>query len=253
MVSATTGYLVRASTLYAITLPSYTETLVKVLTTNAPLSYVLLDGNLYYSNGRDSGRLTAGTWYPLGLPTPAVPGLAVTTGGKSCPRLVPSGSELPEQRHWRGGRHQRVVKHPALGSRVYRCHAARGDPWRNARQRLCVWPKRRGAVPSRVPHSGYSDVHRYCGSTGAGDAGPVRGTPATRHAVRAQRCAVQLLRQKRVRWACHTGRATAWRWKASSRSRHRSAWRYLGRQGCMSQRTRRTGFPARWTPWKGHQ
>ncbi len=81
MVSATAGYLVRASTLYAITLPSYTETLVKVLTTDAPLSYVLLDGELYYSNGTDGGRLTAGTWYPLGLPTPSAPGLAVTAGG----------------------------------------------------------------------------------------------------------------------------------------------------------------------------
>ena len=85
MISATTGVLVRGGSLYAITLPTYTETLVKALTTNAPLSYVDLDGALYYSNGTDSGRINAGVWYPLGLPTPGAPAVSTTTGGSLDP------------------------------------------------------------------------------------------------------------------------------------------------------------------------
>lgn len=85
MISATTGILVRAGSLYSITLPTYTETLVKVLTTNAPLSYAELGGALYYSNGTDSGRISVGVWYPLGLPTPGAPAVATTTGGSLDP------------------------------------------------------------------------------------------------------------------------------------------------------------------------
>ena len=85
MTSETTGYLVIASALYAITLPTYTQTLVKVLTTNAPMSYVEAGADLYYSNGTDSGRLTGGNWFPLGLPTPAGPAIASNIGGDLLP------------------------------------------------------------------------------------------------------------------------------------------------------------------------
>ena len=80
MTSATAGYLVRASVLYAITLPSYTQTLVKALSSNAQLSWQAIGDDLYYSNGTDAGRLTAGAWYPLGLPTPEHPTLTVISG-----------------------------------------------------------------------------------------------------------------------------------------------------------------------------
>ena len=80
MVSATAGYLVRAAALYAITLPTYTQTLVKTLTSNAPMSWQEIGDDLYYSNGADSGRISAGAGYPLGLPTPAVPTLTVIGG-----------------------------------------------------------------------------------------------------------------------------------------------------------------------------
>ena len=74
MVSATAGYLVRAATLYAITVsPSYSETLAKALSSNAVMHYQLYDGTLYYSNGVDSGKLVSGTWYPWGMATPAAP------------------------------------------------------------------------------------------------------------------------------------------------------------------------------------
>lgn len=76
----TAGYLVRASVLYAITLPGYSETLVKILTSNARMSYAALGDSLYYSNGTDSGRITAGVAYPLGLPTPSAPAVAVIGG-----------------------------------------------------------------------------------------------------------------------------------------------------------------------------
>lgn len=68
------NFLVRASSLYAITLPSYTETLVKLLASNGPMSYCKFNGDTYYSNGTDSGRIAAnGTWYPWALPTPSAP------------------------------------------------------------------------------------------------------------------------------------------------------------------------------------
>jgi hypothetical protein len=81
MVSDTEGYLVRASALYRITLPSYTETLVKVLTSNAGMSYVDFAGALYFSNGTDSGRVEGVSAFPIGLPTPAAPAATAVTGG----------------------------------------------------------------------------------------------------------------------------------------------------------------------------
>lgn len=79
--SATTGYLVRASTLYSfVTTPTYAETLVKILTVDTAVHYAKHNGVLYYSNGTDSGKIAAGTWYPWGLPTPSSPAVAATTG-----------------------------------------------------------------------------------------------------------------------------------------------------------------------------
>lgn len=80
MVSDTAGYVVRSGTLYSITLPTYTETLVKVLTNDNPVSWCEFNGELFYSNGTDSGRITSGVWYPLGLPTPAIPSVASIAG-----------------------------------------------------------------------------------------------------------------------------------------------------------------------------
>ena len=73
MMSDTDGYVVRSGVMYAITLPAYTETLFKVLSTDAPVSYRRIGDDLFYSNGTDSGRVTGGLWYPLGLPTPDAP------------------------------------------------------------------------------------------------------------------------------------------------------------------------------------
>ncbi len=77
--SVSGGFLVRGSVLYSITLPSYSETLLKVLTSDARMNFVRIGVDWYYSNGTDSGRISAGVWYPLGLPTPAKP----TVGGSS--------------------------------------------------------------------------------------------------------------------------------------------------------------------------
>lgn len=80
MTSATAGFLVRASALYAVTLPTYTETLLKVLTSDAAMSYTQLGDSWYFSNGTDRGRVTAGVAYPMGLPTPDAPALAAIGG-----------------------------------------------------------------------------------------------------------------------------------------------------------------------------
>lgn len=73
-------YLVRASVLYRVTLPAYTETLVKILSSNATMNYVEQDGSIYFSNGTDSGLIYGGNVYPWGLATPAQPSVAAIAG-----------------------------------------------------------------------------------------------------------------------------------------------------------------------------
>lgn len=73
LTSDTAGYLVRDSVLFAITLPTYAESFAKTLTTNAPVSWLPVGDDLYFSNGTDSGRITQGLFFPLGLPTPDAP------------------------------------------------------------------------------------------------------------------------------------------------------------------------------------
>ena len=80
MVSATAGYLVRDSVLYAITLPTYSETLVKILASDARLSWVETMGGLYASNGTDIGRVSGSTW-TAALPTPGKPASPTQIGG----------------------------------------------------------------------------------------------------------------------------------------------------------------------------
>ena len=74
------AYLVRGGALYAITLPTYSETLVKVLSNDNPVSWVEVNSDLYYSNGTDAGRLSAGTHYPMAMPTPSAPTCTVISG-----------------------------------------------------------------------------------------------------------------------------------------------------------------------------
>jgi len=73
-------FLVRDSVLYRITLPAYSETLLKLLTSDAPVSYVEYAGSVYYSNGTDSGRIDSGVWYPMALPTPSAPTVSAISG-----------------------------------------------------------------------------------------------------------------------------------------------------------------------------
>lgn len=75
------NYLVRSSVLYRVTLPTYAETLVKVLSSNSRMSYAEFNGDLYYSNGVDSGRISSnGDWHPWALPTPSEPTVATISG-----------------------------------------------------------------------------------------------------------------------------------------------------------------------------
>lgn len=75
-------YVVISSAIYRITLPSYTQTLVKTLASDAAMSWCALNGDLYYSNGTDSGRFDeSGNWYPWGLPLPSEPVVTTLPGG----------------------------------------------------------------------------------------------------------------------------------------------------------------------------
>ena len=82
MDSASTGYVVRDSVMLRITLPTYSETIFKVLVTNQPVSYVEFKGALFFSNGVDSGRIENNLYYPLGMATPSAPAVtnSVTPG-----------------------------------------------------------------------------------------------------------------------------------------------------------------------------
>ncbi len=75
-------YLVIDSAIYRITLPTYSQTLVKTLTSNSRMAWHELNGDLYYSNGIDTGRIdAAGNWTPWGLPLPAEPTVTKLPGG----------------------------------------------------------------------------------------------------------------------------------------------------------------------------
>lgn len=75
-----TRYAVRDSVLYAITLPTYAETSVATLTSNARMSYVEYAGFVWYSNGVDSGRAAGASSSPIGMPAPATPVVTAATG-----------------------------------------------------------------------------------------------------------------------------------------------------------------------------
>lgn len=88
-------FMALSSVLYEVTLPSYTQTLIKVLTNDDPVSYVEHNGDTYYSNGTDSGRIAAdNTWYPWALPTPTLPGVSATPG------TLPAGHYLVAVTHY---------------------------------------------------------------------------------------------------------------------------------------------------------
>lgn len=75
------NYLVIDSALYRITLPTYSQTFVTALASNAPMSYVTFAGDIYFSNGTDSGRIAAnGAVYPWALPTPNPPTVTPASG-----------------------------------------------------------------------------------------------------------------------------------------------------------------------------
>lgn len=80
MDSATTGYIVMSSVMYRITLPSYTQTMFKMLSVNDPVSFLPYAGSLYWSNGTDSGRIEGGLNFPMALPTPATPAVVNIAG-----------------------------------------------------------------------------------------------------------------------------------------------------------------------------
>lgn len=68
------SYLVISGSLYKITLPGYSQALVKVLSNDDPMYYVEYNGDIYASNGADTLRIDAsGTVYPWALPTTSEP------------------------------------------------------------------------------------------------------------------------------------------------------------------------------------
>lgn len=72
---------IRASVLYRATFSPFAETLVKVLASNDRMSYCVINGDTYYSNGTDFGRVAAdGSVYPWALSTPSSPTVAPITG-----------------------------------------------------------------------------------------------------------------------------------------------------------------------------
>ena len=74
--------MVRDSVLYRITLPAYSETLLKILSSNAKMRYEEYNGIIYFTNGVDSGKVGADdVVYPWGLPTPSAPGVTQVVGG----------------------------------------------------------------------------------------------------------------------------------------------------------------------------
>lgn len=77
-------YLVHDSVLYRWTVAPFSTTLVAVLTSNDRMSYAVHNGDVYYSNGTDSGRIAVDeTRYPWAMASPAQP--AITDVGGALP------------------------------------------------------------------------------------------------------------------------------------------------------------------------
>ena len=74
--SLTSGYYVRDSSIYTLV-----GEFTKLLSNNTSVSWCKSGDDLFYSNGVDSGRITAGVVYPLALPTPAQPTHTIIGGG----------------------------------------------------------------------------------------------------------------------------------------------------------------------------
>lgn len=72
--------LVVDSALYSVTLPTYSQTLVKLLSSNDRMSYVDFNGDTYFSNGTDSGRVSNGAVFQMGLPLPSEPTVTAIPG-----------------------------------------------------------------------------------------------------------------------------------------------------------------------------
>lgn len=72
--------LVRDSALYTVSLPTYSETLLKLLASNSPMAYAEYASDIFFSNGVDFYRLNAGSVYPAALATPDQPAV-VAIGG----------------------------------------------------------------------------------------------------------------------------------------------------------------------------
>lgn len=72
--------MVRNAILYQITPEPYSEAPIMALASNAPMSYVVANGSIYFSNGTDSGRYDGAAVYPWGMATPAQPSLTVGAG-----------------------------------------------------------------------------------------------------------------------------------------------------------------------------
>jgi len=75
-------FYVLASRLYRIdSFTTFASTLLATLTSNAAMSYVGFNGEVYYSNGTNIGRLTsADAPEPMTLATPTTPTVTATTG-----------------------------------------------------------------------------------------------------------------------------------------------------------------------------
>lgn len=73
--------LVRAGALYRVTFSPYTETLLQVLASNAPMSYAQIGECIYCTNGVDALRVTAATVKPWALPAPSAPTCSGIGGG----------------------------------------------------------------------------------------------------------------------------------------------------------------------------
>ena len=76
---AGTGYVAVGAVLYPFPLPDPLLPF-KVLSSSAPIHWCQEGADLFYSNGTDSGRITGGVDYPLGLATPAAPSCSAHGG-----------------------------------------------------------------------------------------------------------------------------------------------------------------------------
>ena len=243
LTSDTAGYLVRASSLYAITLPTYTETLVKALSGNTAMSYVVHAGEVYCSRC-NAGTAAGGINLLSHSATYACGTRAFHNDGQLAGRRLSGIHELQEQLH---RRRRRISPPPASRWRGVGGIVVTLPATTTGATHVNVYLSRtNGGVPYLLASVAVGTATYTATALATGrrlPAGLKCPSLRGRCSLTMPGCAV--FPGIRFISGCRIALDTAWRWTASCRFLPLCRLPFPGRTASMWSPTRPTGFPTR--------